>query len=51
MGRTQQDLAHQGHGGRALHQAWKDVLIKRSLATILYLILALALACVAVLIG
>lgn len=30
---------------------WKDVLIKRSLATILYLILALALAGVAVLIG
>lgn len=30
---------------------WKDVLIKRSLATILYPILALALACVAVLIG
>lgn len=30
---------------------WKDVLIKRSLATILHLILALALAGVAVLIG
>ena len=30
---------------------WRDVLIKRSLATILYLILALALAGVAVLIG
>ena len=30
---------------------WKDVLIKRSLATILYPILALALAGVAVLIG
>lgn len=30
---------------------WQDVLIKRSLATILYLILALALAGVAVLIG
>ena len=51
MGRTQQNLAYRGYGGIPYVKSWKTVLIKRGVATVLYLVVALVVAEIVVLLG
>lgn len=51
MGRTQQNLAYRGYGKISYVKPWKTVLIKRGVATVLYLLVALVVAGIMVLLG